>query len=141
MPNFYSNKIIFIELVGYIVLLLVFDIFLYTRESFNTNISHQLFNFCTYSLSISFLFIYCISVVLKDLGLYLTHLLLKQQLKENRFYTRGTLRGVRISQLAKIPTHYCDWLELRKGVIIWVAQNTALFVDLNTIEYIFCYNK
>ena len=27
-----------------------------------------------------------------------------------RFYTRGPLRSVRISQLANIPTLYCDWL-------------------------------
>ena len=27
-----------------------------------------------------------------------------------RFYTRGTLRGIRISQLAKIPFIYRDWL-------------------------------
>ena len=28
-----------------------------------------------------------------------------------RFYTRGTLRGMRISRFAKIPTLYHDWRE------------------------------
>ena len=30
--------------------------------------------------------------------------------KRDSIYTRGTLRGIRISQLAKIPTLYRDWL-------------------------------
>ena len=29
---------------------------------------------------------------------------------QKRFYTRGTLRGIRISRLAKIPTLVRDWL-------------------------------
>ena len=29
---------------------------------------------------------------------------------QKRFYTRGTLRGIRISQLAWIPTFYHVWL-------------------------------
>ena len=42
----------------------------------------------------------------------------KKDLNEMRFYTRGTLRGIRISRLAKIPTIYRDWLiylNKRKG--------------------------
>ena len=30
--------------------------------------------------------------------------------QKKRFDTRGTLRGIRISRLAKIPTIYRDWL-------------------------------
>ena len=30
--------------------------------------------------------------------------------QQKRFYTRGTLRSIRISQLTKIPTLYRDWL-------------------------------
>ena len=30
--------------------------------------------------------------------------------KQKRFYTRGTLRSIRISLLAKIPTLHRDWL-------------------------------
>ena len=29
---------------------------------------------------------------------------------QKRFFTRGTLRSIRISRLAKIPTLYHDWL-------------------------------
>ena len=29
---------------------------------------------------------------------------------QKRFYNRGTLRGIRISQIAKIPNSYGDWL-------------------------------
>ena len=29
---------------------------------------------------------------------------------QKRFYTRGTIRGIRISRLAKIPPLYQDWL-------------------------------
>jgi hypothetical protein len=64
--------------------------------------------------------------------------------KEKRFYTRGTLRSIRISRLAKIPTLYRDWLrslKKEKGqlfelhrkddkVIHCSAQNAALFVDI-----------
>ena len=63
-----------------------------------------------------------------------------------RFYTKGTLRGVMISRLAKIPTLNHD--RLSSLIIKWVnflsckeekgglkdipciAQNTVLFVDL-----------
>jgi hypothetical protein len=38
--------------------------------------------------------------------------------KQKRFYTRGTLRGIRFSRLAKLSTLYRDILELRKGLII-----------------------
>ena len=31
-------------------------------------------------------------------------------LEQKRLYTRRTLRSIRISRLAKIPTLYCDWL-------------------------------
>jgi hypothetical protein len=45
--------------------------------------------------------------------------------EQKRFYTRGTLRGTRISRLAKTPTLYCicdgDFLELRKGLFIRAA--------------------
>ena len=59
--------------------------------------------------------------------------------KKKRFYTRGTLRGIRISRLAKIPTLYRDWLRSlnyycdylscieRKGGL---KDIHALFVDL-----------
>ena len=44
--------------------------------------------------------------------------------KRDSIYTRGTLRSIRILLLAKIPT-FLSWLaeilELRKGLIIWVA--------------------
>ena len=43
--------------------------------------------------------------------------LLKEQYGYFRFYFRRTLRGLRISRLAKIPAIYCDWvrsLRLRK---------------------------
>ena len=41
--------------------------------------------------------------------------------EQKRFYSRGTLRSIRISRLAKIPTLYRDWLgslNLKEGVII-----------------------
>ena len=40
--------------------------------------------------------------------------------EQKKFYTRGTLRGTRISRLAKILTLYCEG-ELRKGLFIRVA--------------------
>ena len=33
---------------------------------------------------------------------------------QKRFYARGTLRSIRITWLAKIPTLYCDWLRSLK---------------------------
>ena len=37
-------------------------------------------------------------------------LLMHFQVNQKRFYTRGTLKGIRISRLAKIPNLYPDWL-------------------------------
>ena len=34
-------------------------------------------------------------------------------LKQKSFYTRGTLRGIRNSRMAKIPTFYRNWLKSR----------------------------
>ena len=34
----------------------------------------------------------------------------KKKVFEKRFYTRGTVRCIRIWRLAKIPTPYHDWL-------------------------------
>ena len=45
----------------------------------------------------------------------------KYMYKGKRFYTRGTIRRIRISGLAKIPpqkTGIAEILELRKGLII-----------------------
>ena len=66
---------------------------------------------------------------------------------QKRFYTRRTLRSIRILRLAKIPTLCREWLRYLKqerGYLIelhrrdgeggkdiqWSAQNAALFVDL-----------
>ena len=66
--------------------------------------------------------------------------------KQKRFYTRGILKSIRISRLAKILV-----LKLRKGLIICIeekrglkdfhciTQNAALFVDL--LKNIFWRNK
>jgi hypothetical protein len=40
-----------------------------------------------------------------------------KEVEQKKFYTRGTLRGVRISRLAKILTLYRDWQRFN----IWVA--------------------
>ena len=45
---------------------------------------------------------------------------------KKRFYTRGTLRGMRISRLAKIPPLY---LELGKGLIILVTEKGRMGGD------------
>ena len=39
----------------------------------------------------------------------MAHLSLHAWVKEKRFYTRETIRGIRISLFAKIPTLYHDW--------------------------------
>ena len=65
---------------------------------------------------------------------------------QKRFFTKGTKRGLRISQLAKIPPLYHGWdprikkrakylscLEGKSGFkdINRIAQNAALFVSLS----------
>ena len=66
--------------------------------------------------------------------------------KRDSMYTTGTLRGISISRLAKIPTLYkiAEIPELRKGLhrrsciegkggfksIHCIAQNATLYVDL-----------
>ena len=37
---------------------------------------------------------------------------LKFDLEEKRFYTRERIRGIRVPQLAKIPTPFHDWWSL-----------------------------
>ena len=62
------------------------------------------------------------------------------------FYTRGILRSIKISWLAKTPTLYLNWMRFlneKKGYLFelhridgefkdihCIAQNAALFVDL-----------
>ena len=45
---------------------------------------------------------------MKAINIKLSVLMERVNIKE--FYTRGTLRGIRISRLAKILTLYIDWL-------------------------------
>ena len=68
------------------------------------------------------------------------------KLIQKRFYTRGTLRRIRIPRLAKIPTLYRNWLRSLKqkrvhnlsclkdkggGKDIYCSeQNAMLFIDL-----------
>ena len=67
-------------------------------------------------------------------------------INQKRFYTRGPLRGIRISLLAKIPTLDRDWLislDYGRGKLFELhrmeggfkdipcfTQNAVLFVDL-----------
>ena len=58
---------------------------------------------------------------------------------QKKVYTRGTLRSIRITQLAKITTlypqskkrgNYLSCIEGKRGGILCSAQTTELFVDL-----------
>ena len=41
---------------------------------------------------------------------------------QKRFYTRGTLRSIRITRLAKIATLYCEWLRsLKKKRVTYLS--------------------
>ena len=45
---------------------------------------------------------------------YLHNCIYSTEENQKRFYTRGTLKSIRIPRLAKIQSHYCDWLSSLK---------------------------
>ena len=59
---------------------------------------------------------------------------------QKRFYTRGTLKNIRVSRSAKIPILYRDWLRSlneEKGLIISVEKNEGRF-ERHSLEWTKC---
>ena len=60
---------------------------------------------------------------------------------QKRFYTRGRERGIRVPQLAEIPTLFMiDGDHWTKGVIIWLHRKGGEFVRIHhNTQNIFCF--
>ena len=67
-------------------------------------------------------------------------IILRNILKQKRFYKRETIRGIRISRLAIIPPLYHDYLifennELKKGFILVPSKGSGLRYEGHFLNY------